>query len=356
MSFLHSQDESIDAMWKAVALTVVLPGLWHIASRRRMAGYFSALTSISLASLSIAVFVQQGSNPEFALIASCFALALFGVLLIHIGVVFRHAHTFTRNQTKSPSLALLLNYLLPGLGGLYLGFGFGVVIIVFGYVVGFFIPDNQVTSFAGNLLFTCAVMLFYARAHPSPDSTQRRAATNLALLLIAQLTIMTSVSHVLRSFIAVQPYSGISNFPTLHDGDRILVYHSPGDRLKRGDVVQIAMPASRLLIKRAIAFPNEHVSITNGAVFIDGRPVPSLAVADKLYVTDSLTRFGLPDSPFLVPHDSLFVLGDNSSTSEDSRYFGPVPLSSVIGKPVMVVWPLKRCGRVIQPSSERVAG
>lgn len=89
------------------------------------------------------------------------------------------------------------------------------------------------------------------------------------------------------------------------------------------------------LIKAVAALPGQHVDITDH-VLIDGRPVPSSAVWGR----DGEGRVLLPDSGGVVPPHHLFLHSAYAS-SYDSRYFGPVPVSGLLGlaRPVLTFEP-----------------
>jgi signal peptidase I len=148
----------------------------------------------------------------------------------------------------------------------------------------------------------------------------------------------------------VNPYKipSASMEPTLHGctgchNDRVLV-----DKLSyrthdvhRGDVIVFHRPAAwqvadKVLIKRVIGLPGEELTTRRGVVYING-----LAV-DEPYL-NTACRGGTKDLPkTLVPDGEYFVLGDNRCDSADSRTFGPVPQSSVIGRAFMIIWPFGR--------------
>lgn len=90
------------------------------------------------------------------------------------------------------------------------------------------------------------------------------------------------------------------------------------------------------LIKRVIAVGGQTIQIRDNTVFVDD------VALDEPYV-----RAGsrMPDfGPVTVPADHVFVMGDNRSASQDSRRFGPIPDSSIIGKAFVKVWPPSRWG------------
>lgn len=145
-----------------------------------------------------------------------------------------------------------------------------------------------------------------------------------------------------------------SDAPALTTGDRIvsedLSFHWRNPR--RGDLVFFKTDGLRcanapLYAKRIVGQPGEHVSITNGDLYINGAlvvisnaygpvrylPVPSVPTADY---KDNM----------LVPSNQYFVLGDNSTKSFDSRYFGCVPAAKIIGRAWLCYWPPRRIGFV----------
>lgn len=87
-------------------------------------------------------------------------------------------------------------------------------------------------------------------------------------------------------------------------------------------------------IKRIVATGGQTVEIKDGALHVDGRRLTEPYLKDQTALSD----YG----PTTVPPDQLFVMGDNRNSSEDSRVFGPIPESSVIGRAVTLIWPLNR--------------
>jgi signal peptidase I len=143
---------------------------------------------------------------------------------------------------------------------------------------------------------------------------------------------------------------------TLVEGDRLFVnkldygakvpltsLRLPGfAKPQRGDVVVFRYPVTKDkdFIKRLIAFGGETVEIRGGTVVIDGKPVLEGPLARRYYYNRG--DFGAQGRPVLVPEGQYFVLGDNSLSSHDSRYWGFVPQDLVIGKASLLFWPLDR--------------
>lgn len=147
---------------------------------------------------------------------------------------------------------------------------------------------------------------------------------------------------VINAFLAqATRVEGQSMEPNLHDNQRLIIekisyrFHPP----RRGDVVVLRLPnrTSDPLIKRVVGLPGETVEITDGRVLINGQ------VLDEPYL-NQYTYQGMP--PRVVPPNQVFVLGDNRGFSNDSRAFGFVPFSDIIGRAWFRYWPPLEIGLV----------
>lgn len=87
-------------------------------------------------------------------------------------------------------------------------------------------------------------------------------------------------------------------------------------------------------IKRVIATEGQSVEVKDGAVHVDGKKLEEPYRKDM----DPMPDYG----PTVVGEDKVFVMGDNRSNSEDSRVFGPIPKSTIVGKAFVLIWPLDR--------------
>ncbi len=104
--------------------------------------------------------------------------------------------------------------------------------------------------------------------------------------------------------------------------------------VRRGDVVSFRAPnrQSMVYLKRVIAVGGDRVEFRDDAVFVNGAPL------NESYVEHVCRACGEHGHTLVVPNGQLYVMGDNRDRSEDSRYFGTVPESSIVGAPVMVLW------------------
>jgi len=87
-------------------------------------------------------------------------------------------------------------------------------------------------------------------------------------------------------------------------------------------------------IKRVIATEGQTIQAKQGAMFVDDRKL------DEPYLHD---KFPIPDyGPLTVPKGKVFVMGDNRGNSQDSRVFGPIPKSTILGRAFVLIWPPSR--------------
>jgi signal peptidase I len=152
------------------------------------------------------------------------------------------------------------------------------------------------------------------------------------------IAVAFGASYALRHWV-VQPYriQMSSMETTVFPNDLVMVdklsyhFHQP----RRGDVIIFWPPgitSGDPYIKRVIGLPGETVEAKDGKIYVNGK------AADEPY----LHGYVMPDfSPTPVPQGQLFVMGDNRAVSLDSRSFGTVSTSSIIGRGMFAYWPLK---------------
>jgi signal peptidase I len=120
----------------------------------------------------------------------------------------------------------------------------------------------------------------------------------------------------------------------------------------RGDIVVFrtagieSLPQDQFYIKRVAGEPGDHLRISGGKLFINEKPVSlSNALGEIIYNLPRGSE-GLVKTDVKVPDGCYFVLGDNSTNSLDSRYWGSVARGSIIGRVAYCYFPPQRRGRV----------
>jgi signal peptidase I len=169
----------------------------------------------------------------------------------------------------------------------------------------------------------------------------RRSAVWAVLVEILQTVLIAALLFLAVNLVTARiRVEGSSMEPSLHDGEMVVVnrlaYRWSGP--SRGDIVVFRFPLdpSRRFIKRVIGLPGDSVEARDGLVYVNG------AVLDEPYIAAAPRYVGA----WLVQADELFVLGDNRNNSSDSQNWGPLPLGEVIGKAVLVYWPLPDVGLI----------
>lgn len=199
--------------------------------------------------------------------------------------------------------------------------------------------------------------------HAYISAPVRREKTKRAILIICALILCRHLlkynqplfrAYVVESFKIGTPVHvnwiphelqmGSAMKPTLVYEDRVFVRKSKRYIPKRGDVVVFKSPDESDIpfIMRVAALAGETIEIKNGMLYIDGqkvqwRPIEMIEYPPNLH--------GI-DKPYNVPENYFFVLGDNSGNSRDSRIFGAIPRSDLIGKAYKIIWPLSRSGPI----------
>ena len=129
--------------------------------------------------------------------------------------------------------------------------------------------------------------------------------------------------------------------PTLKIHDRVLVNKLSYKLhpVHRGDIVVFkapphADPGIDDLVKRVVGLPNETISGHDGHVYVNHRLLKEPYLPAGSFTSD----FG----PKVIPEDSYWVMGDNRGNSKDSRSFGFIPKSHIVGRVFLRIWPVTR--------------
>lgn len=111
---------------------------------------------------------------------------------------------------------------------------------------------------------------------------------------------------------------------------------------RRGDVIVFIYPkdTKKDFIKRLVGLPGETVEIKNGTIYINAQPLIE-PIFNQIYYYN-YGPFAKEGQKITIPKDSFFVLGDNSASSQDSRYWGFVAKENILGKAILIYLPPKR--------------
>ena len=189
------------------------------------------------------------------------------------------------------------------------------------------------------------------------------------------IAIAIAIAFLIKTFLFdIVKVDGSSMYPTLVDGDRLIVSRlnykpKTGDivildstykdrqsyydtvaksegkeELSIFDKITVKLPQNlkkRFYVKRVIAMPGQTVDIKDGKVYIDGEVFEEEYYKGITSPIDSVMQF-----PLTVEEGTVFVMGDNRPRSKDSRSYelGLVPFEALLGKSQVRIWPLSEIG------------
>ncbi|HEX7017814.1 MAG TPA: signal peptidase I [Patescibacteria group bacterium] len=179
-----------------------------------------------------------------------------------------------------------------------------------------------------------------------------RSIGEFFLDIIETLVIAMSIFLVIYLFV-MQPHqvNGQSMVPNFQNGEYVLtdkISYKIGDP-QRGDVIVFHAPEAAQcpkgtgcdFIKRILAIPGETVEIKNNQVYVNGQAI------EESYIPDEFeTKAGLftQNRVITLGPDEYFAVGDNRSHSSDSRAWGPIHRSDIVGKAFFRYWPVTNAG------------
>jgi signal peptidase I len=169
------------------------------------------------------------------------------------------------------------------------------------------------------------------QGEPAPES---QSVKRFFIDLLETIILAVVLFFAINAVSARVRVDGFSMVPTLQDGEYVLV-----NRLayrtgfpERGDIIVFSSPQSSDLdlIKRVIGLPGDTINISGGVVKVNGQAL------DEPYIAAAPVYNG----EWNVPEGNLFVLGDNRNDSSDSHAWGLLPIQNVIGKAILIYWPI----------------
>lgn len=180
-----------------------------------------------------------------------------------------------------------------------------------------------------------------ANLDESTPGSRRRAATRSTIEWVVVIGGALALALVLRSFVIGTYYIPSESMePTLQVGDRVFVNQLSyrwGD-VERGQVIVFDRPGGPgsdgidVLIKRVIGIPGDVVEGRDGVVYRNGEKADEDYLPEGTFTSD----FG----PVTIGEGELWMMGDNRTNSEDARFFGTIPIDSVVGRAFVIFWPL----------------
>ena len=341
----EAQEQPPKEPWLYVILSFLVPGLGQFYNGRRISGLLFFIINGIISGCGYYCILSRNGDPKIGIGLLLLSAVIFVLNMINAFLISQKSNPINferfRQGQKDPSLGIFLSLIFPGLGHLYLG----KWLVGVAFIAGESIALNYKSV---RLISLVEVSVSIASAYHIYSTSKIRQLyfhqfRNLFFLMFACLYF-----HYLTSYVLFNYYStitrtiGSSSYPTLQDGDRIVIDIWGKNNIKRGDFVSIQgglVIQNEIICKRIIAFEKETVEIKQGTVFVNDKRIEIEPIASIRYTTDTTCNFAREGHPYTVPKGYVFLLGDNSEKSTDSRYFGPIELNHIHGVVSKIIWP-----------------
>lgn len=165
----------------------------------------------------------------------------------------------------------------------------------------------------------------------------------LIKIVVVSLVIIIPIRYFL-----IQPFyvKGASMEPSFYDHEYLIIdeisyrFNAP----QRGDILVFRYPRNpqEFFIKRLVGLPGEEIQNKDGEVWIYNQDHPPGVKLDEPYLAPGTKTYSLTEEKVKLSDNEYFVMGDNRSSSKDSRSFGPVNKSFITGKVLFRGWPFDR--------------
>ncbi len=155
---------------------------------------------------------------------------------------------------------------------------------------------------------------------------------SLLRTILQPLAVAVALGLLVRAAVHIYAIPTASMAPTLEAGDQIVVTPYFRRSPERGDVIvfESLSASDELMVKRVIAVPGDLIDSRLGRVRIGGYTLP------EPYLLRQVSSGAVTAQ--IIPADSYFVMGDNREDSSDSRSWGVVPRSRIVGRARVVLW------------------
>lgn len=344
--------------WLAVNLSFIMPGVGQFYAR----AWGTGVLFLAVFNLVSAVAVWQLLSARGSLLVGVLMVLL--MLAVKILSLF-HAHArakrlnppeaeLARKQLKDPYLAAFLTQLLPGVGHLYLRrWTYGVVLLLIELGLLFVLNSvllalKQFAAFSLiNTLFSAGVCPLALVMGPASRRPRGAAIAGLCIFIAAMLSATYGSALLCRQYLVEAfnvPTGAMA--PTICGGDKILAWKWGYAPPRRGDLAVFIPPTNRSqkYVKRVVALAGETVEFRKDGLYVNGSKLTEGVFGRLPYTSVDSQKYAAPEQPYTVPERTVFVAGDNSPISFDSRFYGAIPLEDVIARAYKIYWPPSRAG------------
>jgi len=339
--------QSLKNPWLAVNLSMFFAGVGQIYAGERIRGWIIVFSQLGLIAFG---FWTLFSPYGHTLLGAGF---LFAAMLVHVmGIIdtyervsHREDKKIDESMKKDPWFIVFLTQCIPGLGHLFIRkWKAGIAALLLWILLTRIAPGYLKVNLVPILIAVTVTHIFVIFGTPvSKLHNQKRMI--IGLIFITWFIRFSSAYAIFNHFSRPFHIPSESMEPTLRRGDRIVVQEKSPSDLKAGDVIVFSdqRKDEQIYVKRLVGLPGDTIQILQNRILLNNRFPDQKTLRRTVYTSEG--RFGI-NFPFVVPESTLFVLGDYSDVSIDSRFFGPVPETAVIGRAYKIIWPPDRIGPI----------
>ena len=349
--------ERFPAPWLAAGMSLLAPGTGEILAGYRALG--SALVVLFLCVAIAGSIVPRYPETDLVL-RRVLQVATYVMRLLSVFVSWMLVRREILRLPSPPKrwrllgMDCFLSAWAPGLGHLIACRWIGAFIFLSCAVFVRSASLGEMTaSFLRLLVGVAALWHIYVYAVEDYASVRRFVPAFVVLCLCRVLVFLAAVpcsSAPSRDFVISA--KGDSMLPSLQPGEVLSVAPRGSEKLPRGAVLILHNPAELAslpnVLKRLVAFEGETVEICGDGIYINNQRWDFLPYGIG-YPFAYPSGYALAGNPYKVPSGTVFVMGDNFWNSRDSRFWGALPVDSIKGIALKVVWPLTRLRRLKSP-------
>ncbi|MBC8393329.1 MAG: signal peptidase I [Deltaproteobacteria bacterium] len=338
--------------WLGALLTVILPGLGHLYAKKYYWGLLAFVGYNILLLLFLYLLFFSGVSFN-ALIYTSLIIAFCWIILFAyhshniISQTNSYEFEYQRKQSKDPWKAVLLSYLIPGLGHAYIKKG--------GYFLLFALSYQFIDKFGANFIHPLAsywISLFFGgfvmlHVFHISQPNEFRYSLKKMLRIWGLMFLVNTMNFGLTLYIVFnigQLYNinGTGMEPTISSSSQVFVNKHHTVSPMPGDIIAFRkIETDVVYIQRVIGVGGQTINIDDsGLLMVDGKEFIIDQVnyqIDKPDLSVFMKGPFLKNGPYKVPEGKYFVVGDNFENSFDSRQFGPIDKCAIIGKAVRII-------------------
>jgi signal peptidase I len=328
--------------WTFVLISTIIPGVGLVFFKKYMLASIFFITIVISAICGLDIFTSKYGDPVVGIILLICAVSIQIISLIVTYRVAKSKYDQNNNYDKKQNKAIatiFMNAVLLGGSGFLIIHKWNIgAIVILGYLIFNFIEYSYKDIVLPIIHLLITVVCY-------------KIANNKGGILLPVIIWVALFIHInlyengwsyFFSDINIHWVEGNSGYPTVRDGDVYLEKTISSYNVEICQLISFHFYDNfhkRIFSKRTYGLEGDTIKIVNGTVFVNSEELKCAGVTVS-YENRGLLR--TKEDYYVVPENSVFVLGDNSQVSFDSRFFGAEDINTVFASPMKIIWPLNR--------------